>query len=129
MTRGKELSKAELEVMKVLWKKHKATIKEVHEELSSDRSWGYTTVMTFLERMYNKGYVDREKVGMAYVYEPKVSEKKTVGKMVNEFVDRVFDGALGPLVNYIAESKELKPKEMEALKKLSRNLNKGGERK
>ncbi len=113
MTRGKELSKAELEVMKVLWKKGKATIKEVHEELSSDRSWGYTTVMTFLERMYNKGYVDREKVGVAYIYEPKVSEKKTVRKMVNEFVDRVFDGALGPLVNYIAESKELKPKEME----------------
>ena len=76
--------------------------------------------MTMLGRIYEKGYLKRQKVGMAYVYEPKVSEKKTTRKMVHEFVDRVFDGALGPLVNYIAESRKLEPKEVEALEKLTR---------
>jgi BlaI family penicillinase repressor len=124
-----QLSKAELEIMKILWKKRRATVKDVHEAFSDKKSWSYTTVMTLLVRMFNKGYLKREKIGPAYIYEPRVSENKTMRKMVNEFIDRVFDGALGPLVNYIAESKRLKPGEMEALKKLGKNLDKGGEKK
>ncbi len=120
MDKLSELSKTELEVMKILWKKDKATVKEVWEPLYARKSWSYTTVMTMLGRIYDKGYLKRQKVGMAYVYEPKVSEKKTTRRMVHEFVDRVFDGALGPLVNYIAESRKLKPKEVEALEKLTR---------
>ena len=79
--------------------------------------------------MYNKEYLERKKVGMAYIYTPKVSEKRTVGKIVNNFVDRVFDGALGPLVTYISESRNLSPKETEALKKLAKSLDKGGDKK
>jgi predicted transcriptional regulator len=123
-----KLSRAELEVMKVLWESGKVTVKDVQEALKGKKSWGYTTVMTLLVRMHNKGYLKREKIGMAYVYEPKVTEKKTIGKIVNEFVDRVFDGALGPLVNYIAESKELNPDEMETLKRLAKTLDKGVKR-
>lgn len=129
MAKENRLSRTELEVMKVLWEKGRVTVKEVQAALRDKKSWSYTTVMTLLVRMYNKGYLKREKVGMAYVYEPRVTEKKTIGKMVNEFVDHVFDGALGPLVNYIAESKELNPREMETLKRLSKNLAKGGEKK
>ncbi len=128
MTKADTLSRAELEVMKVLWKEGKCTVKDVQEALSSKKSWGYTTVMTLLVRMFNKGYLKREKVGMAYIYEPRVPEKNTIGKMVNEFIDRVFDGALGPLVNYIVESRELNPKEMKTLKRLAISLKKAGEK-
>ena len=122
MSKENELSKAELEVMKILWEKGKATVKEVQEALYSKKYWSYTTVMTLLVRMFNKGYLKRKKTGMAYVYEPKASQRKTIGKIVNKFVDRVFDGALGPLVNYIAESRALNPGEVETLKKLARSL-------
>ena len=122
-----ELSRAELEVMKVLWERKRATVKEV-QEVRADKEWGYTTVMTLLVRIYDKGYLKRGKEGMAYVYEPKVSEHKTMGRIVNEFVERVFDGALGPLVNYIAESKDLSPKEIEQLKELAEGLDRGGGR-
>jgi len=125
MAREKELSTAELEVMRVVWEKGKTTVKEVHEALSPEKSWTYTTVMTLLVRMYNKGYLKRKKIGMAYLYEPRVSEKETFGKMVSGFIDRVFNGALGPLVNYIAESKELKPEEIRTLRKLAKSLEKG----
>ena len=129
MAREKELSKAELEVMKIVWQKGKTTVKQVHEALSYKKSWTYTTVMTLLVRMFNKGYLKREKIGMAYVYEPKVSEKETFGKMVSGFIDRVFNGALGPLVNYIAESKKLKPEEIRILKRLAQSLEKEGRKK
>ena len=119
-----ELSTAELEVMKVLWEKGTGTVKDVQAALP-DKKWGYTTFMTLVVRAYEKGYLKREKQGPAYIYEPVVSQKKTMGKMVRGFVDRVFDGALGPLVNYIAESKELSPKEMEELRKLAKSLEKG----
>lgn len=119
------LSKTELEVMKIVWRRDKTTVRDVWEGLYPTKRWSYTTVMTMLGRIYEKGYLKRRKVGMAYVYEPKVSEKKTVRKIVNEFVDRVFDGALGPLVNYIAESKDLKPKEVEALENLAKVLDSG----
>lgn len=123
-----ELSTAELEVMKVLWEKGTGTVRDVQAALP-DKNWGYTTFMTLVVRAYEKGYLKREKQGFAYVYEPVVSKKKTMGKMVRGFVDRVFDGALGPLVNYIAESKELSPKEMEELRKLAKSLEKGGGKK
>ena len=119
-----ELSTAELEVMKVLWDKGTGTVKDVQEALP-DKTWGYTTFMTLVVRAYEKGYLKREKQGLAYVYEPVVSQKKTMGRMVRGFVDRVFDGALGPLVNYIAESKELSPTEMKELRKLAKSLEKG----
>ncbi len=119
-----ELSTAELEVMKVLWEKGTGTVKDVQAALPG-KEWGYTTFMTLVVRAYEKGYLKREKQGFAYMYEPVVSKKKTMGKMVRGFVDRVFDGALGPLVNYIAESKELSPKEMKELRKLAKSLKKG----
>lgn len=124
MEKKPDLAGAELEVMKVLWKKGKATVKEVQDVLSPKKSWQYTTVMTLLVRMYNKGYLDRQKVGWGYVYTPKVPKEKIMGGMVKKFIDRVFDGALGPLVNYLAESQKLDPKEMESLKKLAMNLEK-----
>ena len=126
MDKLNELSKTELEVMKSVWKRDKTTVRDVWEELYPKKGWSYTTVMTMLGRIYEKGYLKRKKAGMAYVYEPKVSEKKTAKKMMSEFVERVFDGALGPLGNYIAESSKLKPKEVEELEKLAKNLNKEG---
>ena len=117
-----ELSRTELELMKILWKRGRATVKDVWEVLYPEKRWSYTTVMTMLGRIYEKGYLRRKKVGMAYLYEPRVSERKTVRKIMSEFIERVFDGALGPLVNYIAESGKLKPGEVEELERLARSL-------
>ena len=123
MTKIKDLSAAELEVMKVLWEKEVAAVKEVQQELSHKKTWQYTTVLTFIVRLYNKGYLKRKKEGMAYIYSPALPEKKTMRKMVEDFVDRVFDGNLTPLMNYLSESNKLKPAEVTALKNLVAVLN------
>ena len=123
MAKTKDLSAAELEVMKVLWEKEAAAVKEVQQELSHKKAWQYTTVLTFIVRLYNKGYLKRKKEGMAYIYSPALPEKKTMGKMVEDFVDRVFDGNLTTLMNYLSESNKLKPAEISALKNLVAILN------
>ncbi|PIP16300.1 MAG: CopY family transcriptional regulator [bacterium (Candidatus Ratteibacteria) CG23_combo_of_CG06-09_8_20_14_all_48_7] len=124
MAKTKGLSAAELEVMKVLWEKKATTVKEVQQELSHKKAWRYTTVLTFIVRLYNKGYLKRKKEGMVYIYSPTLPEKKTKGKMVEDFVDRVFDGNPTPLMNYLSESNKLKPSEVTALKNLVAILNK-----
>ncbi|MFA5394123.1 MAG: BlaI/MecI/CopY family transcriptional regulator [Candidatus Ratteibacteria bacterium] len=124
MARTKDFSKAELEVMKVLWEKRSATVKEVQEELFRKKRWRYTTVLTFISRLYSKGFLEREKTGMAYVYKPTLPEKKAMGKMVDGFIDRVFGGEIAPMMNYLSESKALKPDEISALRKLVAALDK-----
>ena len=122
MAGTKDFSGAELEVMKVLWKKGPATAREVQAEFSEKKAWCYTTVMTFIARLYNKGYLKREKVGLAYVYTPLPPETKTMGKIMENFINRVFDGDLTPLMNYLSESDRLKPDEIAVLRKLVATL-------
>ena len=124
MAKTKDFSRAELEVMKILCKKGPATVKEIQEELLEKKVWRLTTVLTFISRLHDKGHLKREKVGVSYVYSPALPEKKTTGKMVQDFIDRVFDGNLTPLMNYLSESNKLKPAEISALKNLVAVLNK-----
>lgn len=112
------LSESELEVMKVLWDKGSATIREVQEELGKRKRLAFNTVMTFLARMYDKGYVSRKKVGDIYVYRAKVDKTKLLKGLAGKLINRAFSGSLDPLVAYIAESRKLSPEQIRQLKKL-----------
>ncbi len=116
--KGTPLSGAELEVMKILWERRSATIKDVQDELGKNRKLAFNTVMTFLQRMYEKGYVARKKVEGVYVYSPKASKTKTLKEAAARVIDNVFHGSLDPLVTYIAETRKLSPAEIRQLRKL-----------
>lgn len=124
MAKAKGFSEAELEVMKVLWRRGSSTVKEVQDELSGKTGWCYTTVLTFIARLYGKGHLKRERPGTTYVYAPVVPRRRTVGRLVEAFVDRVFDGDVAPLMNCLSESKKLKSPELEALRKLLSGMEK-----
>ena len=112
------LSDSELEVMKVLWDRGSATIREVQEELGKKKKLAFNTVLTFLARMYNKGYVSRKKVGDVYVYQPKVDRARLLKGLASRLINKAFSGSLDPLVAYIAESRKLSPKQIKQLKEL-----------
>ena len=118
MSEKQDFSPAEFEVMKVFWQKGSASPREIHDELSKTKSWRYTTVQTFIARLYKKGHIRRRKKDGAYLYTPVLSRKKTIERIVRNFLNRVFDGDITPLVNYLSESKNLKPEEVAALKEL-----------
>ena len=82
--------------MKVVWKLDKATVRDVYEALRAKRAIAYTTVMTMMKILEQKGFVDKSEKERAYVYRPTKPERKVMRAMVREFVDRVFNGSAEP---------------------------------
>jgi BlaI family transcriptional regulator, penicillinase repressor len=89
---------AELEVLQLLWDRGPATVREVMETLNRRRRRAYTSVMSLLGVMTDKGFLKRRPKGRAYLYEARVEREKTVGEMLSDLLGRAFDGSAASLV-------------------------------
>jgi BlaI family transcriptional regulator, penicillinase repressor len=114
------LTPQELELMKIVWQKGQATVRDVYETLLEHRKIAYTTVMTMMRVLEKKGYVKTHRVNRAYVYRPTRPERQVVRSMVREFVDRVFNGSAHPLLVHLVEDSRLSSEELEELERLIR---------
>jgi predicted transcriptional regulator len=112
------LAPQELAVMKVVWKKGSATVRDVYETLREGRPLAYTTVMTTMNILETKGFLDKAREDRAFRYTPTRSRQQVVGAMVKDFVNRVFDGAAQPLLLHLATSETLSAKERNELRRL-----------
>jgi len=101
--------------MKVVWKLGSATVRDVYDELRAKREIAYTTVMTMMKILDQKGYLKASRGDRAFVYKPVRSRQEVVGGMVREFVDRVFDGASRPMLLHLVKHTKLSDKERKAL--------------
>jgi predicted transcriptional regulator len=118
-----ELGDAELEVLKALWDAGPGTVRQVLRHLHErGRRVAYTTVLTVLSRLEQKGYVASDKSGLAYVYKPRVSRQKVVGSRLKAVVEQLYDGAAAPLVLHLMESQRFTPEEIEQLQRLIKKL-------
>lgn len=108
--------------MKVVWRKGRATVRDVYEALREKRTIAYTTVMTMMRILDDKGYLDKELVDRAHVYRPTKARQQVVGAMVKDFVDRVFDGASESLLVHLAKDNRLSTKQRQALEKLVEDM-------
>jgi predicted transcriptional regulator len=109
------LSKSELEVARVVWDLGEATVRQVHEAVSSDRQIDFWTVQTFLRRLKEKGYLKVRRVGAGNVYSPAVQPQRVIRDLMNDFVERVFDGEVLPLFQHLVESRGLSDDEIQQL--------------
>jgi BlaI family penicillinase repressor len=109
------LTPQELEIMKVVWQKGEATVRDVYEDLLERRKIAYTTVMTMLNVLETKGHLRKRQDDRAFVYKPTKPEATVVRSMVREFVDRLFDGAAEPLVVHLLKDRHFTRKELEEL--------------
>ena len=114
------LTPQELELMKIVWQKGQATVRDVYETLLEHRKIAYTTVMTMMRVLEKKGYVKAQRVNRAYVYRPARPQRQVVRSMVREFVDRVFNGSAQPLLVHLVEDRRLSSEELEELERLIR---------
>jgi BlaI family penicillinase repressor len=114
------LTPQELELMKIVWQKGQATVRDVYETLLEHRKIAYTTVMTMMRVLEKKGYVKAQRVNRAFVYRPARPQRQVVRSMVREFVDRVFNGSAQPLLVHLVEDRRLSPGELEELERLIR---------
>ena len=109
------LTGQELEIMKVIWPLGQATVREVYDDLRTRRTIAYTTVLTMMKILEQKGYVRKTREDRAFVYRPSRPRQQVIGSMVREFVDRVFDGASRPMLLHLVKQTKLSEKDRKAL--------------
>ena len=112
------LTDLELEIMKVIWERESATVREVYEHLLAHRKIAYTTVLTMMGVLEQKGRVTREAGERAYIYHPTEPRSEVVGSMVTDFIKRVFNGSAKPLLVHLAESREIRQEHLDEISKL-----------
>ena len=115
----------ELQIMKVVWDRGRVTVRDVYEALRERRQIAYTTVMTTMNILDQKGFLKRTPgEDRAFVYEPARSRQTVVRAMVNEFLDSVFGGSANPLMLHLIEDKHVTEKDLDELRRAIRK--KGG---
>jgi len=114
------LTEQELEIMKVVWQLETATVRQVYETMLEHRRIAYTTVMTMMNILEQKGYLKKRQDDRAYVYRPSQPKNQVIRSMVREFVNRVFNGSAEPLLVHLVEDQHLSANDIEEIRKTIR---------
>lgn len=112
------LSKAEMQVARLVWSIGEATVRQVLEALPRLRRLDYTTVQTYLRRLEAKGYVSARREGKRIVYRASVRPAQVIRETVTDFVDRLFDGEALPLVEHLIHDRGLNADEVTKLRNM-----------
>ena len=103
---------SELAILQVLWQKGSATVREVHDQLSSEKEVVYTTILKTMQLMVDRGMLKRTAKGRKHIYAPVVEEGETQDKLSDKFLNRTFGGSASKMVlralgNYDATNEEI----------------------
>ncbi len=112
-----QLTRLELQIMKVLWDIGPAAVLAVQERLSGEKL-AYTTVQTMLNVLHRKKRVKRVLRGKAYIYAPVLSREKAASQAVSDLVDRLFGGSVESLVMSLVKTRKLDAKKIQELNNL-----------
>ncbi|MGH9397229.1 MAG: BlaI/MecI/CopY family transcriptional regulator [Terriglobia bacterium] len=121
-TKSKTLTAQELEIMKIVWDLGSATVRSVYEALLERRKIAYTTVMTMMNILEDKGYLKKKAAERAYVYQAARPKSQVIKAMLQDFVSRVFDGSAEPLLVQLVKDRHLSQKDIE---KITRAIQEG----
>jgi len=108
----------ELEILKVLWRIGPATVRQVRDELAAVRDLAYTSVMTMMTIMVGKGYLKRTKDGRSFIYQATYHETKATKSMLQDIVDRLFDGSTAAVMQHLLETSDLDDEELKQIRSL-----------
>lgn len=119
------VSDAELEVLKVLWLRGPVMVRDVAAHLKRrQKAWAYTTILTLLSRLRDKGYVTQAKhtEGAAHVFTATVTREELLGQRLTELAEQVCDGTASPLVQALVKSRQLKREDIAHLRRMLTEL-------
>ncbi|TYB79079.1 BlaI/MecI/CopY family transcriptional regulator [Bizionia myxarmorum] len=114
MIQKKQLTKAEEEIMQVLWHLEKAAVKDIIVELPEPKP-AYNTVSTIVRILESKGFVDYEKQGKGHVYFPKVKKQDYSNQSINSLVDNYFQGSFKSMVSFFMKKNDISLQELESV--------------
>lgn len=106
----------ELDVMSILWRRGSATVAEVREELAEGLA--YTSVLSVLQTLAEKGYVRHEREGRAYRYHPTVAPEEAGGSALNRIMDKIFHGSAESLLAQLVSERRIPARELKRMRKL-----------
>jgi len=112
------LSEAQLELMHLIWEVDETTVGEVWKRLSARRRVARNTVLTLMERLVKKGWLERRAEGHVYRYSAAVPRQATLGRLVQRFVDTAFGGSAEGLVAALLDERGVTAVEAERIRKL-----------
>jgi BlaI family penicillinase repressor len=124
--KSRTLTDAEHRIMEVLWARGSATVAEVAEALSGKDGTAYTTILTMMRILREKGYLACNKEGKAHVFTPKVQRDVAARKAVQQLLSKFFAGSPGELVLSFLRDEELSPEELDELKRKIRESENAG---
>lgn len=109
-------TEVELEILKVLWERGPCTGRDVLEVLNQERKRAYTSIMSILNIMTDKGQVTRKPHGRAFIYTAKRPREKTLGSMVHSLLGRAFEGSASLLVSQVLDQSKPTPEELDKIR-------------
>ena len=123
-----QITEAEYEVMKIVWKYAPINTNEITEKLLATSSWSAKTIQTLIKRLVNKGALAYEKNSRVFVYTPLVTESEYISQESNSFLNRYYDGDITAMLSAYIENDKLSETEIETLRSLlSKRGKKGGD--
>ena len=109
---------AELAILRVLWERGPSTVRHVHDALSVNRDFAYTTTLKFLQLMTEKGLTVREEDGRTHLYRAGFAEEETQQRLVGDLLDRAFGGSAAKLVMQALAAKPASAGELREIRRL-----------
>ncbi len=115
--RHKNPTPAELEVLQIIWEHEPCTVREVMNLLEPKRPRAYTSVMSLMNVMAEKGLLGQKPKGRAFIYSAKVSRDKTQSNLLSDLLNRAFDGSANALVAHLLQQAEPNSEELDEIHK------------
>ena len=116
------LGETEMEVLHHVWELGEATVKDVKKRILEDRQVAYTTIMTVMKNLSDKGYLKYRKDGVTYVYSPAQEPESVRFNLVKDLVKKVFKGSPSELVQTLVEGEKLTKADKKEILKLIDNM-------
>ena len=112
----KQFTKAEEDIMQILWRLKKANVKAIIEEFPEPKP-AYNTVSTIVRILESKGFVDYEKAGKGHVYYPLMAKQDYSNQSINKLVDNYFQGSFKSMVSFFVKKNDMDIKDLESVLK------------
>lgn len=113
-----QISEAEFEVMKIVWRSAPINTNEITERLLKTTTWSAKTIQTLIKRLVTKGALTYKKQGRIFVYTPLVEENEYINQQSNSFLNRFYDGDISAMLSTYLENNQLSETELQHLRSI-----------
>lgn len=124
MKKRPALSKAEMEIAKIVWDLGEATVRQTCDAIPRSRSIDFTTVQTYLSRLESKGYLSSRKEGRVKVFKPRVRPKQVIREATDDFLNALFGGESLPLVRHLISDRKMSDQDIDEIESMLESLRK-----